>query len=479
MGFFNNFPYTNFHELNLDWLLGEMKKLRGDFETYAETYQLHYADPIFWDITKSYEPMTIVVDQNTNWVYMSRKPVPPGVQITDTDYWMPVGDITSIQNQLNALDGRMDDAENDIDDLQGDMNDAQGDIGDLQTDVGDLQTDVAALKVLARGNLKGRKCILIGDSYAYGTGGVVGQGWPYYFLNYSGMTMTAGAWHSGAGFVAKGNNDDHGLDGETYKQMTFEEMFDACTASLTSAQKDAVEYVICLGGLNDYNEYDGGGELINNASAVTSFIANARSTCKYANVIVLPVYCATIAAGDIRLTLTRVYRAASQIGASTTWKSIYWLTGVSTYGTIGGFHCEDAGYQRQAHLLLKFMLCGDADVYFGPGSIGLALSGDPVNNCSTVRVNNEVTLRINIHSDAGTVIASATTIGTLNEAFRPQSRIHFPVYAYSSGDKVVTEGYIDPDGTFKIMPGSINGIDISDLTRPYLYAYIKYNLDQL
>ena len=27
MGFFNNYPYTDFHELNLDWLLNEMKAL--------------------------------------------------------------------------------------------------------------------------------------------------------------------------------------------------------------------------------------------------------------------------------------------------------------------------------------------------------------------------------------------------------------------------------------------------------------------
>lgn len=33
MGLYNQFPYTNFHELNLDWIINEMKKLREDFDS--------------------------------------------------------------------------------------------------------------------------------------------------------------------------------------------------------------------------------------------------------------------------------------------------------------------------------------------------------------------------------------------------------------------------------------------------------------
>lgn len=36
MGLYDQFPYTNFHELNLDWLIGEMKKLREDFNNLPE-----------------------------------------------------------------------------------------------------------------------------------------------------------------------------------------------------------------------------------------------------------------------------------------------------------------------------------------------------------------------------------------------------------------------------------------------------------
>lgn len=39
MGFFDKYPYTDFHELNLDWLIGQMKALEEHVDnTYNELY---------------------------------------------------------------------------------------------------------------------------------------------------------------------------------------------------------------------------------------------------------------------------------------------------------------------------------------------------------------------------------------------------------------------------------------------------------
>ena len=32
MAWYNKYPYTDFHELNLDWILGEMKRLQGELD---------------------------------------------------------------------------------------------------------------------------------------------------------------------------------------------------------------------------------------------------------------------------------------------------------------------------------------------------------------------------------------------------------------------------------------------------------------
>lgn len=37
MGLFSNFPYTNFHEMNLDWMLQELKKLVNEWDSFGGT----------------------------------------------------------------------------------------------------------------------------------------------------------------------------------------------------------------------------------------------------------------------------------------------------------------------------------------------------------------------------------------------------------------------------------------------------------
>lgn len=48
-----------------------------------------FSDPIDWDRTKTYEPLTIVYHQGNS--YTSRQSVPKGVDITDTTYWALTG----------------------------------------------------------------------------------------------------------------------------------------------------------------------------------------------------------------------------------------------------------------------------------------------------------------------------------------------------------------------------------------------------
>ena len=101
MGYFEQFPYTNFHELNLDWLLSQMKALGSAFDAFVETNVLKYSDPIDWSIGTQYEANTIV--RNGEDVYLSKQAVPAGVAITNTDYWFKVGDLSTYQLQLDLI----------------------------------------------------------------------------------------------------------------------------------------------------------------------------------------------------------------------------------------------------------------------------------------------------------------------------------------------------------------------------------------
>lgn len=89
MGFFNNFPYTNFHELNLEWVLKEMEKLKKYIENYTAVNKVSYAG--VWDITKQYPQWAIVTDGETSW--LSLKPVPSGIPLENVDYWQKLADL--------------------------------------------------------------------------------------------------------------------------------------------------------------------------------------------------------------------------------------------------------------------------------------------------------------------------------------------------------------------------------------------------
>ena len=48
-----------------------------------------FANPIDWDITKAYEPLTIVYHQGNS--YTSRQSVPTGTDINNDTYWALTG----------------------------------------------------------------------------------------------------------------------------------------------------------------------------------------------------------------------------------------------------------------------------------------------------------------------------------------------------------------------------------------------------
>lgn len=91
--FVSKYNYTDFHELNLDWLIAAIKQMEYEVENFVSINAVKYADPIQWDITRQYEKNTIVIDAITGTAYISRKPVPMGVALSNADYWNVVFDL--------------------------------------------------------------------------------------------------------------------------------------------------------------------------------------------------------------------------------------------------------------------------------------------------------------------------------------------------------------------------------------------------
>lgn len=88
-------PYTNFHDLNLDWVIEVLNEFNTKLTDFVSLATIKYADPIQWDITSQYEANTVVVDSNGN-AYLSVRPVPSGVSLDRTEFWTKIGNFDEL-----------------------------------------------------------------------------------------------------------------------------------------------------------------------------------------------------------------------------------------------------------------------------------------------------------------------------------------------------------------------------------------------
>lgn len=112
--FINQFPYSDFHEMNLDWIIKEVKRLGEKLDTFVDYNKIKFADPVEWSIARQYEALTLVFDVIWQEVapgeeiavrgynlYMSIQPVPKGINIHNEDFWQLVIPFT-IDDSLNV-----------------------------------------------------------------------------------------------------------------------------------------------------------------------------------------------------------------------------------------------------------------------------------------------------------------------------------------------------------------------------------------
>lgn len=114
---FENWPYSNFHDLNLDWILQQIKELGIKVDNVgAEIPHISEYNGGVWDSQHAYSKNEIVFDANS--IFVAIRDVPAGILITNTLYWTEIADLSfdpsAIDAALARLDERCDAIEEDI-----------------------------------------------------------------------------------------------------------------------------------------------------------------------------------------------------------------------------------------------------------------------------------------------------------------------------------------------------------------------------
>ena len=135
--FFNKYPYTNFEQLNLDWLMEKV----GHFDARITAVE---------ERATSLEGRMDTAEGDIDALEGRMDTAEGDIDALEGRMDTAEGDIDALEGRMDtaegdidALEGRMDTAEGDIDALEGRMDTAEGDIDALETTVGNIPVVIA------------------------------------------------------------------------------------------------------------------------------------------------------------------------------------------------------------------------------------------------------------------------------------------------------------------------------------------------
>ena len=104
MSMFHRFPYTDFNDINLDWIINQLKEINEEWKEYQLLNILNFPNPNEWNSKQAYPKLSVVMGPDGN-SYLSTTAVPPGVIYSDTRYWIKIIDIgLKDKNQDKAIE---------------------------------------------------------------------------------------------------------------------------------------------------------------------------------------------------------------------------------------------------------------------------------------------------------------------------------------------------------------------------------------
>lgn len=141
------FPHTRTYDGDLGYIIKALDELTDKYNNFFELNTIKFADPVEWNISESYIQNLIVYDTVSEAFYISRQPVPVGIDISNYEYWTLITpfkvDMTLNADSRNPIANKTVTAA--ISAIHASINSISGDIRDINTDLSGIHTTVTTV----------------------------------------------------------------------------------------------------------------------------------------------------------------------------------------------------------------------------------------------------------------------------------------------------------------------------------------------
>lgn len=346
-----------------------------------------FADPLTWDATRTYEPLTVVLYQGNS--YTSRQAVPANIDITNTTYWAQTGNYNAQVEQYRAevqtFDGRISDIEDTIpvdefsssDTVKDYIDKKAADINAIIPSSAFNSTNTVKKYIDTRVNERvgfgDRKYILLGDSFGGGIYPLDDGSGNYGYSNHGWINSTKAilnsrgcqVWSNVDAIVAGNSGFTSTAKFVTMVRNLYDNVIE---------NPNEVSDIVVIAGTNDRGVAE---------ATVTQAVVDFVNTCRtlYPNAMVRIGCLGTHVSSGLRSVSACYKNGAQQTGAHFI-SSLYNLFTDPTYISSDNVHLTVNGYAFYKQYIIEAAIYGDTYYEFNtritPSSIdnGWSIDGD-------------------------------------------------------------------------------------------------------